>query len=717
MTLAQDITRHFGGEWHGTYGAFPAPGHSPSDRGVTVKDADGGRDVLFNSFNGADWRDIKDECRRIGLLPEWEQSAADSQPRETGHYEYANAEGTVLYRTVRIEQAGKRKRFAAQRPDGRGGWTGGIGGIQRVLYRLPELAAADPAQPVYFVEGERKADKLASWGFVATAIAFGAKGWQRDYAAALSGRTVIFLPDNDDTGREFAAKARADLQKSGCIVHVIDLPGLPEKGDIMDWTGTAEELRALVDEALMGDRLPGLCGPETWDGVKAPDREWILRDWLVCKAAGLLSGQEGVGKSLLAQQMATCLAAGAPFLGLETQRARTLYLTCEDDMDELHRRQESINASLGLSMASLKGWLRTFSLKGEIGNELATFTPDGRMVATKRYDQVRHAVLSFGARLVFIDNAAHVFSGNENARHDVATFLGLLERLSIEINGAVVLMAHPNKQHAQGNRQGNEYAGSVGWSAHVRNRLFLDWDSPEDGMPSDPDARVLRRSKANYAARGEEVLFRWHKWAFVREDDLPANVGAEIAAVARANSENERFMECLAKLTEEHRNVSHSRSASNYAPKVMAAIPSAGGMRIKQLEAAMNRLLHLGTVLAAQPLWRGADRKPVLGLAINPDSNGVRDGAGRLDEKPQKTAREQFAESCGTARDGSIENGGKPRGEVRGRGCPNTTYIEGAASEAAAPSPEMADSDPASRTSFADDDGLDEKGDIIGWNE
>lgn len=249
MTLAQDITRHFGGEWHGTYGAFPAPGHSPSDRGVTVKDADGGRDVLFNSFNGADWRDIKDECRRLGILPEREpDNDRGNQPRETGHYEYADAEGTVLYRTVRIEPVGKRKRFAAQRPDGRGGWTGGIGGIQHVRYRLPDIIIADSAQPIYFVEGERKADKLASWGFVATAIVFGAKGWQRDYAKALARRTVIFLSDNDDTGREFAANACADLEKSGCTVHVIDLPGLPEKVDDMDWTGSAEDLRALADQ-------------------------------------------------------------------------------------------------------------------------------------------------------------------------------------------------------------------------------------------------------------------------------------------------------------------------------------------------------------------------------------------------------------------------------------------------------------------------------------
>ena len=246
-------------------------------------------------------------------------------------------------------------------------------------------------------------------------------------------------------------------------------------------------------------------------------------------------------------------------------------------------------------------------------------------------------------------------------------------------------------------------------------------------MPSDPDERVLRRSKSNYAARGEEVLFRWYKWAFVKDGDLPPNISAEIAAVARANGENERFLSCLAKLTEERRNVSHSRSAGNYAPKVMATMPSAGGMKAKQFEGALNRLLHLQTVLAAQPLWKGADRKPVLGLALNPDQNGVRDGAGWSDEKPQKTARIVFAETCGTVRDGDTENGGKPCGMVGERGCSSITYLEGAAHGDAAPIEEGERGLPKSAPSRTEkvspdlgngpDDDLDPDGNIHGWSE
>ncbi len=41
MSAAQAITKHFGGDWHGSYGAFPTPGHSKADRGMTVRDKAG----------------------------------------------------------------------------------------------------------------------------------------------------------------------------------------------------------------------------------------------------------------------------------------------------------------------------------------------------------------------------------------------------------------------------------------------------------------------------------------------------------------------------------------------------------------------------------------------------------------------------------------------------------------------------------------------------
>lgn len=349
--------------------------------------------------------------------------------------------------------------------------------------------------------------------------------------------------------------------------------------------------------------LPGTVLPCEWSGSTAPLRRFIIPGWIIRGACGLLSGQEGVGKSLIAQQMATCAAAGRDFLGLEIARTKVIYITCEDPIEELWRRQEDINRSLGLTMDSVGDTLMLVSLKGVVGNELGTYDQTGRLSPTTRYKQIEKTAKDFGAGLVFLDNAAHIFPGNENARHDVAVFLGLLEKLSEEIDGAVVLLAHPNKQHAQGNKQGNEYSGSTGWSAHVRNRLFIDWaDKDPDGNYLGDDGRVLRKSKANYGKKGEEIHFRWHEWAFVRDDDLPPDQAASMREISRANFENACFMACLRQRNSERRAVSENKASRTYAPKEFVDMPEAKGCTREQLEQAMNRLWRLG-VIERSFLW------------------------------------------------------------------------------------------------------------------
>lgn len=346
----------------------------------------------------------------------------------------------------------------------------------------------------------------------------------------------------------------------------------------------------------LGD-LPGICDPAEWIGKDPPHRDFVIPGWIVKGSCGLLSGQEGVGKSLIAQQMATCAALGKVFLGLPITQCPVIYITCEDPGDELWRRQADINKSLGIKMDDLEGRLILVSLKGQLGNELAIFDQHGRISVTDRYRQIEALVLSFRAGLLFLDNAAHLFTGNENARHDVAAFLGLLERLSEAMNGAVVLLAHPNKQHAQGNKQGNEYSGSTGWSAHVRNRLFLDWaEKTGNGDFLGDDGRVLRKSKANYGKKGEEVYFRWHEWAFVRDDDLPASTRDELREVSLASHENEVFLTCLRQRNSERRPVSEQPASRTFAPKVFETMPEARGLSKEQLTAAMDRLFKIKAI-------------------------------------------------------------------------------------------------------------------------
>jgi putative DNA primase/helicase len=163
-------------------------------------------------------------------------------------YRYVDARGALLFEVVRFAP----KTFRQRRPDGRGGWVWSLGDTRRVLYRLPELLAADPGTTVFVVEGERDVASLEALGLRATTNAGGAGKWRPEYSEALRDRRVVILPDNDEAGRKHADQVARALAGVAASVKVVELPGLPPKGDVSDWIasgGTAELLLALAEAA------------------------------------------------------------------------------------------------------------------------------------------------------------------------------------------------------------------------------------------------------------------------------------------------------------------------------------------------------------------------------------------------------------------------------------------------------------------------------------
>jgi len=349
-----------------------------------------------------------------------------------------------------------------------------------------------------------------------------------------------------------------------------------------------------------GPMLLPLLNPADWQGQDVPSREWAWADYIPHRQATYLTGPGSAGKSLLSQQLCTCIALGLPFMGKDTRQAVAIYVTCEDDADELHRRQKAICDALGVPLSALSGKLHLVSLTGATSNALVTFTPDGNPIVSDAYRTLLHTARATGAGFLALDNVAHLFGGNENIRNQVAVFVGMLNNLATEMDGSVLFLGHPNKA-------GQDFSGSTAWENQVRSRLFMEVPKDEEGSALDPDARTLVRGKANYARNGEQIAFRWHKWAFVREDELPPDTRAELSEVIKANVENEAFMRCLAIATEQKRAVSHNPGV-NYAPAVFAKMTEGKRLSRAAYERAFERLLHLGQIELDARLWQGENR-------------------------------------------------------------------------------------------------------------
>ncbi|MGN3974206.1 AAA family ATPase [Tsuneonella sp. SYSU-LHT278] len=332
---------------------------------------------------------------------------------------------------------------------------------------------------------------------------------------------------------------------------------------------------------------------------KASPKRFVIERLAPAGEVTLFTGPGSAGKSLLAQQLATAAAAGRETLGFMIEPTPAIYITCEDDAEQLHWRQEHICKALGSPMSALAGKLHLSSLRGNIGSELATFPQDGRVLPTTSYERLVATLQRTGARIAFLDNVAHLFAGNENDRGEVTRFVNLLNRLACETDASIVLLGHPNKA-------GDSYSGSTAWLNAVRSHFSINHD-PET------DARTLNIGKANYAQKGDRVRFFWQDWAFVGEDELPPDRAREFMETKRAVTDNEVFLACLRERTRQKRAVSE-KSSKTFAPLVFAGMPEAKGIGKARLEKAMDRLFRLDAIERGELPWRGSDRKTAVGL-------------------------------------------------------------------------------------------------------
>lgn len=165
---------------------------------------------------------------------------------------YTAPDGTPIYWRIRLKHPANGDKWV--RPMYANGEGYKLGepdfGGKKPLYRLHDLVA-DPSRPVWWVEGEQKADALVGVGLMATTAGSATSDDGCD-VEPLRGRRVIFWPDNDDPGRQHAERVAAKLKAIGCTVEIIDLEplALAEHGDVIDYLSARPDATAADLEAL-----------------------------------------------------------------------------------------------------------------------------------------------------------------------------------------------------------------------------------------------------------------------------------------------------------------------------------------------------------------------------------------------------------------------------------------------------------------------------------
>jgi len=339
-------------------------------------------------------------------------------------YNYTDEAGALVFQVVRYEPKG----FSQRRPDGKGGWIYDLKGVTTVPYNLPNISKAET---IFVVEGEKDVESLKVIGIVATTSPMGAGNWNKSYNHYLAGKDVIILPDNDGAGRSHAEDIAKNLKGIAKSIKLVNLEGLPDKGDVTDFlkNHTKDDLLVVIEDAeVWTDKETTVS---LWDSIPSGailgkmdiQVEWVVQGLIPKGSITTLTGRAGVGKSTFLMGLLEAVNKGEPFLGLDIIQMPTLYVDFENplsvDIDHIRK----------LGIVDTKFWHRAL-------------TPRPPKLDDKDYTQY----LDLPPCLIVIDSLRAAQSQDQNFSKDMAITLDRCKELR-DYGHTVILILHTLKSN------------------------------------------------------------------------------------------------------------------------------------------------------------------------------------------------------------------------------------------------------------------------------
>ena len=406
------------------------PSHNDNNPSLTA--SCNGEKILVNCQAGCTFEEI---VSAVGMdSSQFFPHKVKSLPKEieTVH-KYKDKDGNHVMDVVRF----KPKDFRPRRPDGK--FT--LEGVTRVPYRLPQmLAALKEGKDILVLEGEKDCDNAEKIGFVATTFHGGTGKWREEYSKWFKEAKVICIPDNDSAGREGMDSIASEIIKVAKSVRWLELPDIPEKGDLTDWLEVNDsshtKFQELIDKSTEWNKenkkelLVVLTLNELLN-KKINPRQYLLSPWLQSQGLCMIFSTRGFGKTWVSLEIAYAVATGGQFLSWKSDKPNgVLYIDGESALVDLQNRVKQIDNRVGNKHQTSLKFLARDAQEADFPN---LSTADGQ-------NQIE-SLIRDDIKLVILDNISTLFrSGKEYESDSWLPIQNWL--LSLRSMGKSVLLIH-----------------------------------------------------------------------------------------------------------------------------------------------------------------------------------------------------------------------------------------------------------------------------------
>ena len=405
---------------------------------------------------------------------------SELSPEQLVRYDYDG-----FYEVVRIGE----KDFRERRRDG-DGWTFDMMGVEPRLYRLKELekASLGHGRSAIVVEGEEYVNRL--WNAVgdqmpATCVTGGLGNWAATHVEQLKAagvRQVAVIPDSDPESRAHAHEVAYACHAAGLSVRTIELPDAVN--NVSDYIGAGyrgNDLVALIEAA------PWVTGPlpTRLSEVKPEPVSWLWPGWISVGTVVVLEGNPGVGKTLLALDLAARVSAGRtmPDGRSGLREPAGVVLVTADDLSRTVRPRLDV---MGADVTRIEHLPRD-------GHRLPTDADLASIRVSIRAAEAKFVVVA--PLLPVLSSAAASYTDQE-----LRNALAKLARLAARTRTAILVTRDLDNGAAGNTRDRGAGLGNV---SGVSTRLIAGPD------PDDAQQSVLRRIASDPSTEGAEfVQFR-----------------------------------------------------------------------------------------------------------------------------------------------------------------------------------------------------------------